>query len=164
MSNNCMNITYIYHFVLLLWLLENGNLKKNEQAGTFTDCMGLLLWIYWPYLQECHSSTMWSLVVKQKRWVFFCSIQKQQWWLTVRKLPCPMKLSSPHFLQLHNAVARKWFWDVKWNLCQKKKKKVIFQCFHHFTPNRFSILHTYDVVWYIKSHYYFGVWTCVPQH
>lgn len=96
--------------------------KKNEQAGTFTDCMGLLLWIYWPYLQECHSSTMWSLVVKQKRWVFFCSIQKQQWWLTVRKLPCPMKLSSPHFLQLHNAVARKWFWDVKWNLCQKKKK------------------------------------------
>lgn len=62
-------IAYTYHLILLLWLLENGNLKKKK-VGIVMNRMGQLLWLYQPYLQECHSSTVWSLWVKQKRWLF----------------------------------------------------------------------------------------------
>lgn len=37
-----MNITYIYHFVLLLWLLENGNLKKKRTGRYFYGLYGTI--------------------------------------------------------------------------------------------------------------------------
>lgn len=120
---HCLYIpSYITAMTLRKWKL------KKKKVDIVMNRMGQLLWLYWPYLQECHSSTVWSLWVKQKRWLFFCSIQKQQEWLIFRRLHCPMKWSGPHFLQLNSGMARKLLWDTKC-LCQKK---VIFQRPHHF--------------------------------